>query len=209
MIEEILLDLERKINDNYFSSKEQLIKYINEIRSRKDIDIALFNDKVGNILNFYDEKNIGEEELLKKEKEHSSIESYDMNKDNMSSLMPLNNLNFKLISKDMLNKIKFFISNINDNINNYQVDIINGIFLNTSSYELYEVTFNKDNNLYQINIIGNEKQHGTDNLSLVSDKPKTRVLRNNNNKAFIKTSLLFIVIITFSIVSALLLLFLK
>ena len=58
MTEMILLDLERKINSNYFKSKDELISYVEEIRKNYQLDMNLFNSKLKELLSLYDKNNI-------------------------------------------------------------------------------------------------------------------------------------------------------
>lgn len=57
MTEMILFDLERKINNNYFKSKNELIKYIELLRKNPQIDANIFNKKVKRLLDLYDKLN--------------------------------------------------------------------------------------------------------------------------------------------------------
>lgn len=57
MTEMILLDLERKINSNYFKSKDELISYVEEIRKNYQLDMNLFNSKLKELLSLYDKNN--------------------------------------------------------------------------------------------------------------------------------------------------------
>ena len=45
-----------------------------------------------------------------------------------ASLMPLSNLNLNIIDAEMLEKIKFFVSNNRNDVFDYKVDITSGIF---------------------------------------------------------------------------------
>lgn len=60
MIENILLDLKRKINNNFFKNKKELIEYIEKIRKNPEIDANLFNSKILDLLNLYDDKSVSE-----------------------------------------------------------------------------------------------------------------------------------------------------
>ena len=60
MTEMILLDLERRVNNNYFKSKSELVEYINEIRQNKQLDREVFDRKVEELLNLYDKYNKSE-----------------------------------------------------------------------------------------------------------------------------------------------------
>lgn len=57
MTEMILFDLERKINNNYFKSKNELIKYIELLRKNPQINLSIFNTKVKQLLDLYDKLN--------------------------------------------------------------------------------------------------------------------------------------------------------
>lgn len=57
MTEMILLDLERKISNNYFKSKDELISYVEEIRKNYQLDMNLFNSKLKELLSLYDKNN--------------------------------------------------------------------------------------------------------------------------------------------------------
>ncbi len=61
MIEMILLDLEKRINNNYFKSKNELINYIEFLRQNNNLDIELFNKKVKELLELYDSKTVSSE----------------------------------------------------------------------------------------------------------------------------------------------------
>jgi len=54
MTETILKEIEDKINSNFFRNKSELISYINAVRNGDDVDIELFNSKIGNLLSLYD-----------------------------------------------------------------------------------------------------------------------------------------------------------
>lgn len=67
-----------------------------------------------------------------------------------ASLMPLSNLNINIIDADMLEKIKFFISNNRNNIFDYKVDISRGIFINVNTNDIYEVRKNPETGQFEI-----------------------------------------------------------
>ena len=60
MTEMILLDLEKRVNNNYFKSKDQLVAYINEMRQNKQLDREKFDKKVEELLSLYDKYNESE-----------------------------------------------------------------------------------------------------------------------------------------------------
>ena len=124
---------------------------------------------------------------------------------------------------EILQKIKFFISNKYINPYSYKIDIENGIFYNTETSEVLEVRKDEQTNQYQI-YKGSEKVYGetleqtTDNeMTLKNDipeeemsydersktKPKIRVLRpgymNNRNAAFSKINFILLMIGIFTV----------
>lgn len=213
MTEMILLDLEKRINNNFFKTKEELIKYIEEMRRNPGIDVALFNSRILDLLNLYDKKSVSElsldmnnyrdikmqngnyivsgkdDKVLKTNENHGNLSGEfkkvqndvvanskdgSVNADvvfshmekyqkESSTLMPLSNLNIEIINKDMLDKIRFFIKNSNVNIFEYQVDITNGVFLNTITNELFEVRKNPHTNSFEI-FKGSEAQYNNETL---------------------------------------------
>lgn len=60
MTEIFLLDLERRINNNFFKSKSDLITYIEKIRKNPGIDMDLFNKRVEELLLIYDKNHESE-----------------------------------------------------------------------------------------------------------------------------------------------------
>lgn len=290
MTETILKEIEDKIHNNFFRNKSELISYINAVRNSNDVDIELFNSKIGNLLSLYDtivndeelpldmsnykdvklgdnnyvvsnkdsvvlknDGNIGElvQEfrsvendiiITKKDgnvdddKVFDHMEKYKKEK---SSFVPLTDLNVSIIGKEILHKIRFFISNANINPYDYKVDISNGIFLNVSTNELMEVRKNENTGKYEI-YKGSEAVHNnetnvddngnevviSEDMASLSDeelvnyeqrkkinKPKKRILRlkpvKGKDAAFINYNLLLVVIFTSSIMIASLLLLLK
>ena len=67
-----------------------------------------------------------------------------------ASLMPLSNLNINIIDADMLEKIKFFISNNRNNIFDYKVDISRGLFINVNTNDIYEVRKDPETGQFEI-----------------------------------------------------------
>lgn len=60
MSEIIFLDLERKIKDNYFKSKNELIKHIQLLQDKSQISVDTFSDKMKQLLDLYDKLNPSE-----------------------------------------------------------------------------------------------------------------------------------------------------
>lgn len=136
------------------------------------------------------------------------------------------------IDSEMLNKIRFFITNKYVNPYSFQVNIENGIFYNIETDEVYEVRINQNTNQYEIHR-GNELVYGSnakqsleeaDEPQLESDKdqeemayesrlhkPKVRARilekpRYYDNAAFTNVSFLVINIITFALLITMILL---
>lgn len=120
------------------------------------------------------------------------------------------------IDIEMLNKIKFFITNPYINPYIFKINIENGLFYNIETNEAYEVRKNTDTNKYEIYKSGEkiyteeetlenepeakEKEHGEPQKS--DDKVRKLVpswQQNNNRAAFTKIGLLIINIITFAL----------
>ena len=115
------------------------------------------------------------------------------------------------INMEILNKIKFFVTHININLNVFRVDIESGIFYNIETNEVYEVRKNSITNQYEI-YKGQELVYGKlyqdDNKNLENDskkyQPKVRKLikpksSTYNNAAYTKIGFLIINIITFTL----------
>ena len=287
MTETILKEIEDKINSNFFRNKSELISYINAVRNGDDVDIELFNSKIGNLLSLYDSiandeelpldmsnykdvklgdnnyvvsnkdsevlknsENMGEviqefkgvqndivvannDNNVDADKVFAHMEKYQKEK---SSFVSLTELDVSVINKEVLYKIRFFITSTNINPYDYKVDISNGIFLNTNTNDLMEVRKNENTGKYEIykgseavyntetsvDEQGNEVTMNDDVASLSVEelidskklnKPKTRILRlkpvRGKDAAFINYNLLLVVIVTSSIMIASLLLLLK
>lgn len=67
-----------------------------------------------------------------------------------ASLMPLSNLNLNIIDAEMLEKIKFFVSNNRNDVFDYKVDITSGIFINVNTNDIYEVRKNSETGKLEI-----------------------------------------------------------
>lgn len=125
------------------------------------------------------------------------------------------------IQIEVLNKIKFFITNSYVNPYSFKVDLASGIFYNVETDEVYEVRKNVDTNQYEI-YRGSEKVYGNNTAEneqeVTNDmdpekmayestlnKPMVRVRkpedhrRYTGNAAFTKVGLLVINIITFAL----------
>lgn len=152
-------------------------------------------------------------------------------------LLPLNEaISHNNIDKEMLNKIKFFITNIKKDLNPFRIDTEKGIFYNIETAEVYEVRKNEETNQYQI-YQGNKKNYGSNEAKLEEApdteekepelesekdeealaqgnglfKPKKRVRTLENspherNAAFTKIGFLIINIITFAILTTMIIL---
>lgn len=77
MTEIFLLDLERRINNNYFKSKSDLITYIEKIRKNPGIDMDLFNKRIEELLSTYDRNH--ESELPLDMEKYKDVKMQDSN----------------------------------------------------------------------------------------------------------------------------------
>ena len=77
MTEIFLLDLERRINNNFFKSKSDLITYIEKIRKNPGIDMDLFNKRVEELLLIYDKNH--ESELPLDMENYKDVKMQDSN----------------------------------------------------------------------------------------------------------------------------------
>lgn len=68
------------------------------------------------------------------------------------------------IDQELLHKIKYFITRKEINPYEFQVDVTNGIFYNTTNHELYEIRKNTDNNQYEIFAGGEIRYDNTNNI---------------------------------------------
>lgn len=131
------------------------------------------------------------------------------------------------IEIEILNKIKFFITSAYVNPYSFRVDISSGVFYNLDTSEVYEVRKNTDTNQYEIYRGGElvygealtqeeepEKTQEHDAEKVYEDrryKPKVRARikepsRYMGNAAFTKIGLLVINIITFALLTAMIVL---
>lgn len=136
------------------------------------------------------------------------------------------------IEIEILNKIKFFITNINIDIQIFKVDITTGIFYNKETDEIYEVRKNNITNQFEI-YKGSNRLHNSNETNTESEtanqtltevdpayetdgnelnKPKTRVkkldnpLQNRNNAAFANFGFIIINILSFVFLTAMIIL---
>ena len=271
----IIIDLESKINNNFFKTKEELNQYLLILKNKNIID----NEKIIELLNRYDNltkeepssldmtnyKNISLEEqnLLVSTKTDQILKTKTPNekmlnefKEMQNELIATNNNpqvtseevfnklketkkeELELISLseaierdnidiNLLNKIKFFISNKYINPYEYKVSIEKSLFYNQETKEVIEIRRNEQTNEYEI-YKGGELQQGikeestetfkdtneeemTYENNLVNNKVKRLIKTNNiyNNQAFVKGSFLMITIILSSLFVAGLLLLTK
>lgn len=132
------------------------------------------------------------------------------------------------IDVEVLNKIKFFITNAYVNPYVFRVDITKGVFYNIETSEVYEVRKNENTNQYEIyrgsemvygqSTMPSEEpglEHDTDEEQMSYEdrrnKPKVRARikeepRHLGNAAFTKVGLLIINIITFALLTAMIVL---
>lgn len=256
----IYLDLENQIKNNNFKSKEDLNRYIVNLKQRGFIS-SNDNQKVENLLKLYDElnshtnnplnmegyKNVSLENqelivstnndrILKTDSNHGEIEKEfmqtqnemtanrqelvntndvfekiaDTKKEEVTLLFISEVFNKDNIDLEILQKIKFFITNKYINPYNYKVDIQNGIFYNIETNEVLEVRKDSETNEYKIYrgseiVYENEsqvleKEEESKNYEKKNIKVRRLVKEDNrtfNNAAFSKISFLILNIIIF------------
>ena len=256
----VYLDLENQIKNNGFKSKEDLNRYIVNLKQRGFIS-SNDNQKVENLLKLYDElnsrtinplniegyKNVSLENqelivstnndrILKTDSNHGEIEKEfmqtqnemtanrqelvntndvfekiaDTKKEEVTLLFMSEVFNKDNIDLEILQKIKFFITNKYINPYNYKVDIQNGIFYNPETDEVLEVRKDSETNEYKIYrgseiVYENEsqvleKEEESKNYDKKNIKVRKLVKEDNrtfNNAAFSKISFLILNIIIF------------
>ena len=256
----VYLDLENQIKNNNFKSKEDLNRYIVNLKQRGFIS-SNDNQKVENLLKLYDElnshtnnplnmegyKNVSLENqelivstnndrILKTDSNHGEIEKEfmqtqnemtanrqelvntndvfekiaDTKKEEVTLLFMSEVFNKDNIDLEILQKIKFFITNKYINPYNYKVDIQNGIFYNIETDEVLEVRKDSETNEYKIYrgseiVYGNEsqileKEEESKNYEKKNIKVRRLVKEDNrtfNSAAFSKISFLILNIIIF------------
>ncbi len=227
----ILSDLENKVNNNQFSSKEELINYINNLKNNGMPSDILTTEKVIDYLNRYDALNramdpaldlenykgvklentnliVGTEQdaILKTDKSNSELpQEFKENQNELTaqgedglanadevfehmrehekeelSLISVNEaINKDNIDIEILNKIKFFITNQYINSNEYKVDIENAIFYNIETSEVLEVRKNEETNQYEI-YRGGEKVYGDNSNSETESNDNENDNENEN-----------------------------
>lgn len=254
------LDLENQIKNNGFKSKEDLNRYIVNLKQRGFIS-SNDNQKVEKLLKLYDElnshtdnplniegyKNVSLENqelivstnndrILKTDSNHGEIEKEfmqtqnemtanrqglvntndvfekiaDTKKEEVTLLFMSEVFNKDNIDLEILQKIKFFITNKYINPYNYKVDIQNGIFYNPETDEVLEVRKDSETNEYKIYrgseiVYENEsqvleKEEESKNYEKKNIKVRRLVKEDNrtfNNAAFSKISFLILNIIIF------------
>lgn len=267
--EMILKNLEMRISNNQFASKEELSQYLLSLKNRGIIlQSVLTNEKIQELLDLFDKTNKKDEipldiqeytsvglehqdliiskqtdQVLKTLEGTSSFEAefkqtqneIIANKDDglanadtvFKQMASHQKEELKLISvveatyrddinTEILNRIKFFITNRYINPYSFKVDVKNGVFYNIETNEVYEVRKNQNTNQYEI-YKGSEMVYGEAEKQLEHDKdeekqnyesknnpPKTRKLvpqptSHNNQAAFTKVGFLIINIITFTL----------
>ncbi len=270
----ILLDLEKKINNNEFTSKEELVNYINKLKSNGMPDNILTPEKITEYLNTYDTLNpvlepslnlenykgvnlednnvivgIKQEAILKTDRTNEEMpQEFRENQNELTALgedslanadevfkhmqehkkeeltlIPIDEaINKDNVDVEILNKIKYFITNEYIDPYAYRVDIENAYFYNIETNEVLEVRKNEETGEYEI-YKGGEKAYGdsqpeenNEENELEEDKNEEQMAYQNKNvkvrrlikppeksSAFVQSSLLFIICIALSLVASL------
>ena len=122
------------------------------------------------------------------------------------------------IDTEVLNKIKFFITNKNVDPYAYRVDPSSGVLYHPETDELYEVRKNEETGKYEI-FKGGEKQYTENENDLDNDQELThdkdeeklayenrkvkRLIKPPENAAFVNSTFIIFVIATFSVLASL------
>ena len=278
----VIADLEKKVRAGEFKDKEELSRYITNLKNNGVPSSVLTGEKTTEILALYDtlnpekhdaldlnnykgvkldEKNVivstQDSAVLKTDRASSEMpqefkeaqnELTAMGNDGLANadetfkhmrehkkeelnLIPIDEaINKDNIDKEVLSKIKFFITNEHIDYHAYHVDPEYGVFYDLEKEEVLEVRINEATGKYEI-YRGGEKVYGDNQQTevpegdsadpaLESDKEEeqkayerkgpVRVLRkpeeeqgnNLGNSAFVQSSLLFIICIAISLLLA-------
>lgn len=280
--ENLVIQLEEKIRNKGYASKEELVAYINNLKNNGMPASIMSPEKEKELLQLYDELNpINKNELnlenykgvnLENQnvivaKEQDALLKTDFSnanltqdfKNNQNELTAMGNdglanadevfkymrdykkeeMNLISLSEvpqrdnidaEILNKIKFFLSNKYINPYEFKVDPNTGIFYNIETDEVLEVRKNSQTGKYEL-YKGSEKVYGEEPTNeesneqeneLKEDSPEEEMAYENknvkvkrlikptiNNNAFVKSSLLFITCIFISLVLSMILLYYK
>ena len=267
----IVDNLETRIKNNSFQSKEELNEYLNNLKSNAIASTLLSNEEILRLLNLYDEYHqeipasldmqnyndakLGDEkyivatqsnEVLKDMSPTEMTEEFKQKQNEITSASTTNELaNADIVFEQMkatekeeltfipieeaitrpnidtevLNKIKFFITNQNIDPHAYRVNVADGVLFNPETNELYEVRRNEETGEYEI-FKGGEKQYTSneqannedDNQELLRDEDEEKLEYENHkvrklvkppeNAAFIKNTFIIFVITVFSILAS-------
>ena len=256
----VYLDLENKIKNNDFKSKEDLNRYIVNLKQRGFIS-SNDNHKIEELLNLSDKLNMktdhqlnmngyknvsidnqelivstNDDRILKTNTNHGEMEKEfkqvqneiiasnqelvnandvfekiaDTKKEEVKLLSMSEVFNKDNIDLEILQKIRYFITNKYINPYDYKVDIESGIFYNISTDEVLEVRKDSETNEYKIfrgtEIVYEnesqvlEKEEEGQSYEKTNIKVRKLVKENNrifNNAAFSKISFLILNIIIF------------
>jgi len=264
----IIDDLEQRIKNNQFESKEELFREITNLKNKglishldnekikllldlydsihkepsldmktysnvelenQNLIVSQENDKVLNTLNgsseFVDEFKQIQNEIAAKSNDgltnanevFEHMANYQKEEMTLIPLMEVIEKPKGNIDKEILIKIRYFVSNTYVNPYIYKVNVDTGIFYNIETNEIYEVRKNEETNTYEV-YKGGEKIYGTNSeekeetvvekdineekmaYESTKDKHKVRKLAkpNMNNAAFTKIGFLLINILTFA-----------
>ena len=271
---EVIKNIEIQIRNNQFGSKEDLVKYINQLKNNKSLT-TLTEENIKNLLELYDSlhhtesipldmanyKNakLEDKNLIISQKTQQILETHEDTEDFVTEFKQTQNeiiannqdnrvdaddvfnkmVNqqkkelslislFEAITRDdiqieILNKLRFFITNKYINPYVFKINLETGIFYNIETNEVFEVRKNEDTNQYEI-FKGSEKIYGyatdlEETPSLEHDlqeekqtyeeqlnKANVKVRRLQkppftNNAAFTKVGFLIINILTFAILT--------
>lgn len=185
----LMKNLEQQIKNNQFTSKEQLNNYLIELQ-KKGLS-RLTNEQTQSLLNLFDtidkRNNVMNENL-----KQTSIEQ-------QPTMISLSEITYiENVEKELLEKTKFLVTNSDIDFNDFSVDPDTQIFYDTKLNETYEVLKTSED----------ESKYHIVNIS----KGKTKKLikptspSNMQNAAFTRVGFLVINILTFAILTIMIIL---
>ena len=197
--------IQKEIRNNNIKNKEQLMSFINKIKS--DINTKEVIDYVNNNgLTFnYQEFNYAINQLIAEfDKMLEKANNVQLNQNIQSQntvneeikYIPITKVDVNAVPKDLIEKVNFLIVNPNVDVNNVLVDIKYGTFLDISTKKPIVIRRNPENNAFEL--VEEKKEETpkeTEKLNLNKEKPKVKTKKLvmpdiiKNNKAYISTVL--------------------
>jgi len=221
--EEMLIkNLQYQIRHKEFNSKEELNNYLIELKN-KGLSHLNSEQEKSLLVMFEQLQNMDNKHSTLNEKtEFYNFSSLKTIEDNVSTTSVVNEpvhnneeipelvaltdiVYIEQVEKELLYKVKFFITNSGMNINAFAVNLNNSLFYNTETNTIYEVRKNPENGK-QYEIINKSEK-----AKLFKHKVKTKKLDNQTtsniqNAAFTRVGFLVINILTFAMLTTMIIL---